>query len=342
MEFANPQYLWLISIIPILFGIKYLYQIKTTKPAIFLSVFEDAKKSTRLSWYKILPIIKNILLTLAFGFIIIALARPQKINEETKITKNGIDILITIDVSESMLAQDLKPNRIEAAKAYISEFIKKLTADRVGLLVFAGKPFTGSPMTFDYDVVDFYVQEISTEMVNQRVRGLSGTAIGDAILSGVNRLANNPERSKVLILLTDGEANVGAVDPIFAAEHARAQGVKIYTIGIGNREGVPIPIGIDQNGKNIYARNLDGTLQKTNLDEKTLQQIAQISGGTYFYAGDNQSLEKVFTQIQNLEKKEYETQSAVTYEEKYWPYLCIGYLLLITYSLLYFYITIKK
>jgi len=137
MEFANPQYLWLISIIPILFGIKYLYQIKTTKPAIFLSVFEDAKKSTRLSWYKILPIIKNILLTLAFGFIIIALARPQKINEETKITKNGIDILITIDVSESMLAQDLKPNRIEAAKAYISEFIKKLTADRVGLLVFA-------------------------------------------------------------------------------------------------------------------------------------------------------------------------------------------------------------
>lgn len=340
MQFANSEYFWLFLFFPFLWGMKYLYQKKTVSPAILVSVFEDLKKTTRNSWKRYVPAIKNFFLIVSFSFLIIALARPQKTNEQTQITKNGVDILIAIDVSESMLAEDLKPNRIEAAKAYISEFVKKLVADRVGLVIFAGKPFTGSPLTFDYEVVDFYVKEISTKTVNQRVRGLSGTAIGDAILSSVNRLTNNPERSKVLILLTDGEANVGA-DPLFATEQARSKGVKIYTIGIGNREGASIPIGI-QNGKTVYAQNRDGSLQKTNLDEKTLKQIAQVSGGSYFYAGDNVSLKKVFDQIQSLEKKEYEVETQISYEEKYWWYLLGSFLFLIFYGVFHFFIPLKK
>lgn len=340
MQFANPEYFWLFLFFPLLWGMKYWYEKKTATPVVFVSVFEDLKKTTRASWKRFLPILKNFLFFSSLVLLIVVLARPQKTNEETQITKNGVDILIAIDVSESMLAEDLKPNRIEAAKAYISEFVKKLVADRVGLVVFAGKPFTGSPLTFDYDVVDFYVKEISTKTVNQRVRGMSGTAIGDAILSSVNRLANNSERSKVLILLTDGEANVG-IDPVFATEQARSKGVKIYTIGIGNREGAPIPIGV-QNGKTVYAQNRDGSLQKTNLDEKTLKQIAQISGGAYFYAGDNVSLKKVFDQIQSLEKKEYEVETLISYEEKYWWFLCSAFLFLILQGVFHFFTPLKK
>ena len=191
--------------------------------------------------------------------LLIALARPQEISTEEKISKNGVDILIALDISESMLSQDLQPNRIEAAKKYISDFVSNLKNDRVGLEVFAGKPFTQSPLSFDYNVVRYYLGEISTENINQRKYGLNGTAIGDAILAAVNRFKNSPDRTKVLILLTDGEANVGT-DPIVVSEYARSNGIKIYTIGIGRKDG----------------------RYQNHFDEKSLKDIAKISGGEYF------------------------------------------------------------
>jgi len=340
MHFENPEYFWLLILIPIFFGIKYWYRKKTCLPAILVSVFEDLQKISKKSWKRFLLPLKNFLVIFALIFLIIALARPQAVSEKEKINKNGLDIILAIDVSESMLAEDLQPNRIEAAKSYISDFIKKLTSDRVGLLVFAGKPFTQSALTFDYGIIDYYLKEISTKTVNQRMPGFSGTAIGDAILSATNRLKNNKNRTKVLILLTDGDANVG-VDPLFASENARTSDVKIYTIGVGDKNGAPIPIG-EQNGQKIYSQNPDGSLQKTHLDEKTLQQIAQITGGEYFYAGDNVALKNIFEQIQNLEKTDYEGDIVVSYQEKYWLFLFIGFVLTMFYALLKFFAPILK
>ena len=232
----------------------------------------------------------------------VSLARPQEISSEEKISKNGVDILIALDISVSMLAEDLKPNRLDAAKKYIDNFVTKLKDDRVGLEIFAGKPFTQSPMTFDYNVIRYYLTDISTENINQRMFGLNGTAIGDAILSAVNRFKNNPDRTKVLVLLTDGVANVG-VDPIFAAEYARADGVKIYTIGIG---------------KNKNSRE--------GFDEKSLKDIAELTGGKYFWAGNNKSLNDALTQISQLEKKEYKAETAIKRKDLFWPWLLWGYL----------------
>jgi len=234
-----------------------------------------------------------------------------------------------------MLAEDLIPNRIEAAKKYIDQFIAKLKNDRIGLEVFAGKPFTQSPLSFDYNVVQYYLAEISTKTINQQYRGLGGTAIGDAIVAAINRFKNEPNRTKVLILLTDGEANVG-VDPIFAAEHARSKGIKIYTIGLGKREGTPIKI-TDAFGQETYARNPDGTIYKTKFDEKTLQNIAQISGGAYFYAGDNNALQKSLTTINSLEKTEYEAETSITQKDLFWKYLLAGFLMSIISTIILFF-----
>lgn len=272
--------------------------------------------------------------------LIIALARPQSVSTTHKVSKNGIDMVIALDVSESMLAEDLTPNRLESAKRYIEDFVGKLKSDRVGLLVFAGKPFTQSPLTFDYEILKYYLDEISTDTINQNVQGLNGTAIGDAILAASNRLKNNQERTKVMVLLTDGEANVG-VDPVFATEQARAQGVKIYTIGIGSLEGAPVAVGT-RNGQPIYAKNPDGSLYKSTFDEKTLQEIAQISGGKYFYAKNDQALNKSLETIQALEKTDFETESTVKYEDHFWPWLWSGFLSLLIAFALYFVNPIKR
>lgn len=213
---------------------------------------------------------------------------------------------------------------MEAAKKYIDEFVSKLKTDRVGLEVFAGKPFTQSPMSFDYNVIRYYLSEISTDTVDQQRRGLNGTAIGDSIVAAINRFKNTKERTSVLVLLTDGEDNTSQVAPVFAAEHARSNGIKIYTIGLGKREGAPLKIK-DALGRETYARNPDGSLYKTKFGEKTLKNIAQVSGGKYFYAGSNNALQKSFETINKLEKKEYEAETSVTREDHFWIFLVWGF-----------------
>lgn len=328
MEFVHPYIFWLIGSITLLGGGYFIWQKKQHKiHALQIPFFNDVqkaiKKSSKFSLSHIAKYLQWSFFLLSVVLITIALARPQSITEEKKITKNGVDILIALDVSESMLAEDLKPNRIEAAKKYIDDFVQKLTTDRVGLEVFAGKPFTQSPMSFDYNVIRYYLSEISTDTINQQYRGLNGTAIGDAIVAAINRFQNADERTKVLILLTDGEANVG-VDPLFATEHARSKGIKIYTIGLGDKQGAPLKVK-DAFGQETYARNPDGSLYKTKFDEQALKDIAQVSGGKYFYAGNNAALEKSFETINSLEKTEYEAETSITREDLFYPWLLWGF-----------------
>ncbi len=336
-EFENPYILWLVGTIALLcVGIFWWQKRQKKKSKIYalkISFLEDVKKAEKKSQKNFLAKFPKYLqwglFFLSIFFLTIALARPQIVNEEKKITKNGVDILIALDVSESMLAEDLKPNRMEAAKKYIDTFVQKLTNDRVGLEVFAGKPFTQSPMSFDYNVIRYYLSEISTESIDQRRRGFSGTAIGDSIVAGVNRFENNKDRTNVLILLTDGEDTASQVDPIFAAEHARSKGIKIYTIGLGKKEGAPVKIQ-DRRGREVYARNPDGSLYKTKFDEETLKNIAKVSGGKYFYAGSNDALQKSFETINQLEKTEYEAETTITKEDKFWTWLLFGFLSAVT------------
>jgi len=330
MEFANSYIFWLVGFLA-LFGVIFFWWQRKQKKlhAIRVPFLEDLKKAEQQAQKFSPPTILNtlqwIFFILAVVLLTIALARPQSITEEEKIVKNGVDILIALDVSESMKAEDLKPNRMEAAKKYIDGFVQKLKNDRVGLEVFAGKPFTQSPMSFDYNVIRYYLSEISTDTIDQQRRGLNGTAIGDAIVAAINRFQNSESRTKVLILLTDGESNADKMaDPLFAAEHARSKGIKIYTIGLGKKDGAPIKIK-DTFGNEQYARNPDGSLYKTKFDEKTLKEIAQVANGKYFYAENNETLQKTFDTINSLEKTEYEADTTVTREDKFFPYLFWGF-----------------
>jgi Ca-activated chloride channel family protein len=329
MEFANSYIFIIVTILTIIVG-GFLYWQRRNKKVVAVNIpfFDDLQKareqSSSFTLGNIVVWMRRTLVILAIIFLTIALARPQTVTEEKQMTKNGVDILIALDVSESMLAEDLQPNRMEAAKKYIDKFVSEVENDRVGLEVFAGKPFTQSPMSFDYNVIRYYLSEISTDTIDQQRRELGGTAIGDAIVAAVNRFQNDDERTKVLVLLTDGEANVG-VDPIIAAEHARSNGIKVYTVGLGKREGAPLPIDTG-NGQKAYARNPDGSLYKTKFDEKTLKDIAQISGGKYFYAGNNESLKNSLDTINALEKTEFETDVTITKEDHFWTWLLVGFL----------------
>ena len=234
-------------------------------------------------------------------------------------SKEGIDIIIALDVSESMLAEDLKPNRIEAAKGHIKNFIKELESDRAGIVVFSGQAFTQSPLSFDYNILEEYLNQISTGSINQRVRGLNGTAVGDAILAAINRFKKSEERSKVLILLTDGDANTG-VNPEIAAKMARKEDIKIYTIGIGKEGGAPIPY-IDQLGRKQYARDWRGRQVITTFNEKALKSIADIGKGHYFRADNASSFKKIFKDINEMEKQKIEINTVTEYSENFLPFL---------------------
>ncbi|MBI5413944.1 VWA domain-containing protein [Candidatus Peregrinibacteria bacterium] len=330
MIFLYPQYFWLLLMLPIL-GVLLVQ--KKKRPGIFLSVFDDLRKSTQKKWSGKFPIFLRAGLILLISLLsVMLLARPQNSYTEEKRSAEGIDIFLAFDVSESMRAEDLAPNRMEAAKAVIQKFLARTQNDRVGIILFAGKPFTESPLTFDTEMLQEYIAEVGTENINQRIPGLSGTAIGDAILAALQKFSVSADRSKVLILLTDGEANTG-VDPILAAKLAAEKNVKVYTIGIGQNGGAPIPV-TDMFGRKTYAVNPDGSKLLTKLDEKTLTQIADITKGKYFHATDTTALEQIFQEIGTLEKKKIETTSIVKYSENYEPYagiliiLFLGFLFL--------------
>ncbi len=264
---------------------------------------------------------------IALFFMILAIARPQKGIEIREWEAKGIDIMLALDVSGSMRAEDFRPNRLAVAKKVLSDFVKGRKTDRIGLVVFAGESFTQSPLTLDYNIILEYIKQIKFDMIED------GTAIGMAIATCVERLKNSPSKSKIIILLTDGENNAGLIDPITASQMAAAFNIKIYTVGVGSLKGAPIPIPHPIFGK-TYARNYDGSLFITKLDEETLKKIAQITGGKYFRATDENSLKEIYKKIDSMEKVKIKVKEYVNYKEQFPVFLTISLVILVLYFLL--------
>ena len=324
MSFASPYFFGLLIFLPILWF--FWWKTKKKNEKIQVSVLDDLQEAQGFSIWAYREIMEKILISVIIILFIVVLARPQEEHIKETIKQNGVDIIVAMDISMSMLAEDLKPNRIEAAKKTFEKFIDQVKTDRVGIVIFAGKTFTQSPLTFDYSVLKEFFRGISITSINQRIAGLAGTAIGDAVFAAINKfqsanegIKEEEQREKVLILLTDGEANTG-FDPLVASEMAKKEKIKIYTIGIGSKDGVPLPI-TDQFGRKTYARNNDGTPFLVTFDEETLQKIAANTGGYYFHVQNNQTLEKVLEAINKLEKKEIETEQVSEYTESFFPWL---------------------
>ncbi len=248
-----------------------------------------------------------ILRILALSCIIVAIARPQTKFDETQREGEGIDIVLAIDVSGSMTAQDFTPNRMEAAKKVAEEFVDDRPSDRIGVVIFAGESFTQCPLTTDHYVLKTQISQIRNGLLED------GTAIGSGLATSVDRLRNSKSKSKVVILLTDGMNNGGLIDPSTALEIAKTFHVKVYTIGVGTEGYAPTPVSTPLG---IVMQN-----QKVSIDEKLLQNIATQTGGEYFRATDNQSLEKIYSQIDKMEKSKVEITTFHHYSEKFYPFI---------------------
>jgi len=263
-----------------------------------LGSFAGLRPSAAVLMRRLLPVAR----VLALGLLVVAFARPQFVEHEEEIRTEGIDIMLALDVSGSMQAEDFKPkNRLHVAKSVVSEFLDLIRNDRVGLVVFSGQAFTQCPLTLDYDVLRSMLSRVEIGMIED------GTAIGTAIVNCVNRLRDSEAQSKVVILLTDGENNAGKIDPDTAAKVAEAMGVRVYTIGVGKEGGAPIPVDHPVYGK-IYARNPDGSLVLTRIDEDSLKRIASVTNAQYFRATDAEALKKIYAQILDLERTKFQVK----------------------------------
>ncbi len=289
ITFANIEYLFLL-IIPIVIIFWYILKHKSISPNILFSDTDAISKDVTLKQrLRHIPfILKNIALVL----LIIALARPQSSTNWEESTTEGIDIVLAMDISGSMLARDLKPDRLEASKNVAMDFISNRKNDRVGLVIFAGESFTQCPLTTDHNVLINLFKDVSSGMVND------GTAIGMGLATSINRLKDSKATSKVVILLTDGVNNSGMVPPLTAAEIAQKFGIRVYTIGVGTEGFAPYPF---QTPFGIQYQDVE-----VKIDEKTLQDIATITDGKYFRATNNSTLQKIYNDIDSLEKSKIE------------------------------------
>lgn len=267
-------------------------------------------------------IFKFVLLMFALVALIVAVANPQLGNKLEKIKKEGVDIMIALDISKSMLAEDLKPNRLERAKAAITKFIEKLENDRIGLIVFAGKPYVQLPITNDYAAAKMFVETINTNLAP-----VPGTAVGAAIEKAMESFQDDNIKNKLIILVTDGENHED--DALEAAKNAAAKNIVIHTIGIGSPDGVPIPV-YENNVMQGYKKTKDGTTVISKLNEMLLQQIAITSNGTYVRAsGADVGFRKIFSEIEKMQKKEFEGNIYADYETKFYYFAGLALLLLI-------------
>lgn len=315
ITFANPQFFWLFLLLPVAM-LWYFFKQSEETASLTLSSIKGFPKNSVLP--KLKPLL-FVLRMLALSAIIVAMARPQTQDVSTRTkTTQGIDIVMSIDVSSSMLAQDLKPNRMVALKEVAAEFIDQRPNDRIGLVVYAGESYTKTPITSDKAIVQSALQEITFGQVDD------GTAIGLGLATAVNRLKDSKALSKVIILLTDGVNNSGFIEPQTAADLAVEFGIKTYTIGIGTNGNALSPVAYNADGTFRYA------MQTVEIDEELLKSIAEITGGKYFRATDNEKLEAIYDEINKLEKTEIEEFKYYSYEEKFrpWVYLA-GVLLLI-------------
>lgn len=302
-EFQNPLFLYLLILIPI-WGLWYFLSRKNQEARLKVSTVETVAPSSRF-W----ALAKGGLVVLrlfAMAALIVALARPQIVEVSTRTKSNrGIDIVMAVDVSASMLAKDLKPNRLEALKSVATTFVNERPNDRIGLVVYSGEAFTKTPITSDERIVINALRELRWGDLE------GGTAIGMGLGSSVNRLKDSKALSKVIILLTDGENNAGKIDPKTATELAKGFGIKVYTIGLGTNGLAETPVRLDMNGRLIYEE------QPVKIDEELLQYIADQTGGLYFRATSNSSLESIYEEINKLEKTEIEEFKYYNYQELY-------------------------
>ncbi|MBU1107198.1 MAG: VWA domain-containing protein [Candidatus Riflebacteria bacterium] len=321
MRWNSPEFMLLLLLIPLI-AIYRLYISRTTKkgglrfPLTFLAGETRSLRSRLL----ILPDLMRLLVLVLLVF---ALMQPQYGQERETVNRQGIDIMLAIDVSSSMAAEDFKPNRLKAAQKITENFIVGIQDHRIGLVVFAGLALTQCPLTVDYGVVTELLRRTSLNMLKY-----DGTAIGDAIINAVYKFApeRKDKRDRVVILLSDGENNSG-IDPLEAARVAAEKKIRVYTIGVGSLEGAPIPI--IQGGRKMYARTRDGSLYVPKIDEQLLKDIAFMTSGQYFRATDNTALEEIYKTIATLEKGKLDVSRTIQYSERFYWFLAPAFALLV-------------
>jgi Ca-activated chloride channel family protein len=301
-SWEHPEFLYGVLAIPLLFVLRWLlrYYFNQKLP---VAVSHKDLRSSPLNLVRLIP---EFLLMISLMLILTALARPQKTNEKVEQWTEGIDIMVALDISQSMQIEDFTPNRLDAAKRVALDFIQGRLQDRIGLIVFSGDAFSLAPLTTDYDLLRSYINEINFEMIENR-----GTAIGSAMAVVTNRMRESESKSKVCILLSDGDNTAGNIDPITAAELASAYGIKIYTIVVGKEGLVPY-------GKDFFGRP---NMIENTVDETTMRKMAQIGGGEFFRATDNQALSQVFAKIDQYEKAEIKETRFKDTSDYYFIYL---------------------
>jgi len=320
MRFGSPEYMWLLLCVPafIAFFI-WAYQHKQAALARFASLALIKKLSIETSLNR--QILKWVMFLLFFVLLVIALIRPQFGIITQKMERKGVDIIVGLDVSQSMLAEDIAPNRIDRAKHEIAKLIDLLKGDRIGIVVFAGESFIQCPLTLDYGAAKMFLDVVTTDWIQ-----LQGTAVADAIRQSSEAFRSKLKKHKVLILITDGEDHEG--DPVAAAKDAEKEGVIIYTIGIGSESGVPIPL--KRQGDNVvYKKDNGGNLVMTRLNSQILEKIAIESKGKYFHAGSDLDLPAIYGEVAGMEKKDLGLNKLAVYEERYQIFLFVALLFLL-------------
>ena len=301
--FKNPEFLWLLILLPVIAYMLYKFKFVRLNNFKFSNLESFDSKTLKSKLYPLINIFRVITLLL----VIVALARPQEISNSTRTkTSSGIDIVIAVDISSSMLAQDLKPNRLEALKTVASQFINDRINDRIGLVIYAGESYTKTPVTSDKGVVIKSLSDITFDGIIE-----DGTAIGMGLATSVNRLKESKAKSKVIILLTDGVNNSGFIDPSTAADLAANFEIKTYTIGLGTNGNARAPVALNPNGSFRFG------MTKVEIDEELLKNVANKTGGLYFRATDNKKLEEIYNEINKLEKTEVEEIKYSDSEEKF-------------------------
>ncbi len=312
-EFADPKYfLILVLLVPMILW--YIFREKRSHADLQFSslrAFKGMKHAGSVWLRHVLFVLK----VLAIVFLVTALARPQSSNSWQTYTSEGIDIMLALDISGSMLARDFSPDRLEAAKDVATKFILERPQDKIGLVVFAGESFTQCPLTTDQAVLVNLMREVRSGMIED------GTAIGLGLANAVNRLKDSPGKSKVVILLTDGVNNRGLIAPVTAAELAKTYGIRVYTIGVGTYGEAPYPV---QTPFGVQLQNVP-----VEIDEAVLKQIAATTGGQYFRATDNDKLKQIYQEIDQLEKSKIEVKHFSKKQEQYFWFALTGMLLLI-------------
>ena len=320
MHFKNPELLWLLVLVPVI--IVYFWKVKRNSRTQIRISSTEAFKNYRPSLKQRMVNLPFMLRVLSMSLLVVALARPQSSSRASNVKTEGISVVIALDISSSMLAEDFKPNRIEAAKKVAIEFIEGRPNDLIGLVIFSGQSFTQCPLTSDHAVLKNLLKDIKSGMVKD------GTAIGEGLATSVSSLKEAPTKSKVVVLITDGVNNSGSIAPLTAGEIALTFGVRVYSVGVGTRGMAPYPV---QTLFGVQYQNME-----VQIDEDLLTAVAEATDGRYYRAVNNRRLEAIFAEIDKLEKSKIEITEFKRYTEEYFPFtLVAGFLFMLELILRY-------